>query len=263
MGGSVGRACRRLAWVWLVGAAGSVPASAQTVDELVSRHVEARGGYDKLKAIQTLKMTRTVATPFTSVELVIYKKRPDLIRWEQTAKGQTAAVPRAINASGAWDTVQGQVTMRPEALAVEGREIDGDFDGLLVDWKAKGHTVTYAGKAKVGTSEAHKLKVTTKSGAVREVYLDAGTFLESQIAGRVRLSAIDPKTKEHRYNDTVLVFSDYREVNGVKFPFAIDEERTGGGITQSFATYTSRIEVNVPMDDALFAPPPAEKKPEG
>jgi hypothetical protein len=53
----------------------------------------------------------------------------------------------------------------------------------------------------------------------------------------------------------VMTFSDYRDVNGVKFPFAVDEERTGGGITQSFATYTEKIEVNVPMEDALFAAP--------
>lgn len=255
MGGSGRRAHGRLAWLALSFVMGAIPAPAQTVDDLVTKHIEARGGYEKLKAIETLKMTRTVATPFTSVELVVYKKRPDLIRWEQTAKGQTAAVPRAISATGAWDTVQGKVTARPDALAVEGRETDGDFDGLLVDWKKKGHTVTYAGKAKVGTADAHKLTVTTKSGAVREIYLDANTFLESQMTGRMRLPAIDPRTKEHRYNDVVLVFSDYRDVNGVKFPFAIDEERTGGGITQSFATYTSTIEVNVPMDDALFEEP--------
>ena len=231
-------------------------ASAQTVDELVARHVEARGGYDKLKAIQTIKITRTVATPFTSVEVVTYKKRPNLLRIEQTPKGQTTAIPRGVNAQGAWDIVQGKVVMRPEPLALEGRETDADFDGLLVDWKEKGHTVTYDGREKVGTTDTHKLTVTTRSGVVREVYLDANTYLEAQIVGKVRLPQMDPKTKAFRSNDTTLVFSDYRDVNGVKFPFAIDEERTGGPITQSLATFTSTIELNVPMEDSLFAPPP-------
>ncbi|HJR61881.1 MAG TPA: hypothetical protein VJ813_20905 [Vicinamibacterales bacterium] len=234
----------------------AAPASAQTVDELVARHIEARGGYQKLKAIQTVKITRTVATPFTSVQVVTYKKRPNLVRWEQTPKGQTTAIPRAINATGAWDIVQGKVVMRPEPIAVEGRETDGDFDGLLVDWKEKGHTVSLEGKEKVGTIDAYKLRVTTRGGAIRDVYLDAATYLEAQIVGKVRLPQIDPRTKEHRFNDTTLVFSDYREINGVKFPFAVDEERTGGPITQSFAAYTDKIEVNVPIEDALFAPPP-------
>jgi hypothetical protein len=248
-----------IALVTMVSPLSAVSAAAQTVDELVAKHVEARGGYDRLKAINTLKITRTIATPFTSVEVVTYKKRPDLLRIDQTPKGQTAAIPRGINAGGAWDVVQGKVMMRPEALAIEGREIDGDFDGLLVDWKAKGHTVTYEGREKVGTTDTHKLKVTTKSGVVREVYLDASTYFEAQVVGKVRLPQMDPKTKDFRYNDTTLTFSDYREVNGVMFPFAIDEERTGGPITQSLATFTSKIEVNVPMDDSLFEAPTAGK----
>jgi hypothetical protein len=247
----VRKAVTPLAIAWMSTAA----TSAQTVDELVAKHIAARGGYEKLKAIDTVRITRTVGTPFTTVKVVISKKRPDLIRWEQTPKGQTDAIPRAINATAAWDMAQGKVVTRPEPVAVQGRETDGDFDGLLVDWQKKGHTVTFEGKDKVGTADAYKLKVTTRGGTVREVYLDAATFLEAQIVGKVLQPAIDPRTKQHRFNDTIFVFSDYRDVNGVKFPFAIDEERTGGGITQSFAHFTEKIEVNVPMDEALFAAP--------
>jgi len=232
----------------------SLTAAAQTVDSLVARHIKARGGHDNLKAIQTLKITRTVATPFTSVKVTILKKRPDLIRWEQTPRGQTVAIPRAINATGAWDTTQGKVVPRPKVLADESREIDGDFDGLLVDWKAKGHLVTLAGKEPGTRGEAYKLKVATKGGLVRYVYLDARTYLETRQTGRVSLGP-DPETKEMRFGDVALTFSDWRDVNGVKFPFGVDEDRTDGGITQSFAIYTERIEVNVPMEDSLFAPP--------
>ena len=40
----------------------AVPGSAvaQTVDEIVARHIAARGGRDKLAGIQTVKLTRTV-----------------------------------------------------------------------------------------------------------------------------------------------------------------------------------------------------------
>lgn len=229
--------------------------SAQTVDDLVKRHIEARGGYEKLKAIQTIRFTRTVATPFSSVKLILLKKRPNLIRWEQTPKGQTVAIPRAINATGAWDTAAGgKVVPRPEPMASEGREIDGDFDGLLVDWKDKGHVVTFEGTEPASAGGLHKLQVTTKSGASRYVYLDPGTYLEVRQTGRVSLGP-DPRTKEMRYNEVAFTFSDYKDVDGVKFPFAIDEERTGGGITQSFATFTEKIELNVPIDDTMFAAP--------
>ncbi len=242
----------------------AVPASGQTVDEIVASHIKARGGYEKLKAIQTIKISRTFATNFSAVKVDYFKKRPNLLRIEQTPKGQTAPIPRAINAEGAWDTVQGKVVMRPGRVALEGRELDADFDGLLVDWKEKGHTVTLEGKESIGGSEAHKLKVKTKGGSERFVYIDTKTFMETAQSGRWLLSQMDPKTKEFRYMDSVWTFSDFRDVDGVKFPFSVDEERTQYAgpnadipITTSTAIYTDKIELNVPMADSLFAPPAA------
>ena len=230
-------------------------AAAQTVDEIVARHIEARGGYDKIKAIQTIKITRAVATPFSTVTVVTYKKRPDLVRFDQTTKGQTTVVPRGINADGAWDVVQGKVVMRPDPVALEGRETDADFDGLLVDWKAKGHTVTLEGKETIAGNEAHKLKVTTKGGSTRYVYVDTKSYMETGVSGTVKLPGMDPRTKQPRTQESFWTYGDFRDVNGVKFPYSVDEERTGGPITTSYAHFTEKIEVNVPMEDALFAPP--------
>ena len=226
-------------------------APAQTVDELVARHVAARGGYERLKAVQTIKITRTVATQFSNVKVIIYKKRPNLFRAEQTAPGQPM-VPRGINAEGAWDTVQGRIAQRPAAAAAETRDIDGDFDGLLVDWKEKGHTVTVEGKEPLPDGDAYKLKVATKGGAVRYVYLDAKTYLERRQTGMIVLP-------NNRRENSTLDFSNYKTVDGIQFAFNIDEDRSGPQITQSFATYTEKIELNVPMDDTLFATPKADR----
>ena len=158
----------------------AVPASAQSVDEIVAKHIAARGGYDKIKAIQSMKITRTVATPFSSVKVVVFKKRPALVRFEQTAAGQTTANVRGINADAAWDTGPGgKITTRTAQLASEARETDADFDGLLVDWKEKGHTVTLEGKEQMTGWEGYKLKVTTKSGVVREIYIDTDDLSRS------------------------------------------------------------------------------------
>ena len=101
-----------------------------------------------------MKITRTVATPFSCVVVVIYKKRPKLIRCDQTPKGQTVAIPRGINADGRLGHRPGQSRHAPRNVALEGRETDGDFDGLLVDWKEKGHTVMLEGKETIsGTAK--------------------------------------------------------------------------------------------------------------
>lgn len=242
-----------IAVVAAVALVSSVPASAQTVDEILQKHYAARGGIEKIKAIQSLRITQTVGNPFSRTKVVILKKRPGFVRWEITPAGQTAPIPRAINAEGGWDTQQGKVVARPEVMVKEERDLEADLEGPLVDWKAKGHTVTLEGTDSVGKTPAYKLKVVLKSGATREIFLDTKTFLPLRETGRSSLPP-DPKGNP-RFNEHVFTYSDWRDVNGVKFPFAVDEERTGGPVTQSFAVYTEKIEVNVPVDDALFVKP--------
>jgi hypothetical protein len=245
---------------WALSAA-SAYSAAETVDDIVSRHIQARGGIEKLRAIQTIKITRTVVTPFSTINVVTYKKRPHLYRAEQSAQGQPPT-PRGVNLEGAWDAGPGgKAVRRAAALAAETRDIEADFDGLLVDWKEKGHTVTLDGKVPMPPGEAYKLTVKTKSGAVRTIYLDATTYLDRRHTGVLNLPPAPAAVKQlgeaapNRQFDVVIDYGGWRDVNGVKFPFDISEERTSKEPVQSFVTYTQKIELNVPLEDAFFATP--------
>jgi hypothetical protein len=220
-------------------------ASAQDVDELIAKHVAARGGQARLKAIQTIRIERTVAATFNDIDVVIYKKRPGLYRSEQKPEGGTSATVRGF-ADVAWETVNGKTAVRTGAGPAEQREVDGDFDGFLVDYRDKGHAIVLEGRQRVGATDAWKLKVTLKSGATRYVYLDADTLLERRHETSIEVAP-------NRRVATTITFGDWREVGGVKFPFAIDEERDAPG--QTFVIYTKRIEVNVPMEDTIFRMP--------
>ena len=61
--------------------------------------------------------------------------------------------------------------------------------------------------------------------------------------------------------DITIDFDNWRDVDGVKFPFDIMEERTGKEPVVTLVTYTDKIELNVPMDDGLFAAPAAASAP--
>lgn len=225
--------------------AGASVAHAQTADALIQKNVEARGGLEKMRAITTLRHTRIVGTPFSNVKVVMIRQRPDRVRIEQGVAGRPATA-RIVTGEGAWDeTPQGWTARSPEAAA-EGRDLDADFDGFLVDYQAKGHRAEYVGMAKVGGRDAHHLKMTLKSGVERDVYLDPETFLERRHAGLYRL----PNGQSVPF---ILDFSDWREVGGVLFPFAMDEDREAMG--QTYAIYVESIEINVPVDANAFTPP--------
>jgi hypothetical protein len=156
--------------------------------------------------------------------------------------------PRGINSEAVWDIVQGKPVTRETQLAAEARDLEGDFDGWLVDWKEKGYTVTFAGREASPAGEMLRLAVTLKSGLARTVYLDAKTYLDRRHTGVLHLP-------NGRVFDVTIDYDNWRDIEGVKFPFDITEERTGKEPVVTLVTYTEKIEVNVPMDDELFAMP--------
>jgi hypothetical protein len=221
--------------------------AAQTVEDILAKHVQARGGYERIKAIQSVKITRTVVTQFSELEVVILKKRPDSFRVEQSAPGQPP-VFRAVTPAAVWDLAGGKLTNRSTLAATEARDLDGDFDGPLVDWKDKGHTLALAGREPLPGGDAFKIQLTTKNGVARTFYLDAATYLVRRITGVTNL----PGDRKANVETDILA---HKEAGGVKFPADIQEDRTGAGPVQTVVSYTKTIEVNVPIDDALFAPP--------
>jgi hypothetical protein len=225
-------------------------APGQTADELIAKHVEARGGAAALKAIQTVRIERTIAATFNDIHVVIYKKRPNLYRSEQKPEGSPASIVRGFS-DVAWESANGKTIVREGAGPAEQREVDGDFDGFLVDYRDKGHAIALEGRQRAGATDAWKLEVTMKSGAVRYVYLDAATLLESRHETTIEVAP-------GRRVATTITFGDWREINGVKFPFAIEEERDAPG--QTFVFYTKKIEVNLPLEDVLFKIPEGSRE---
>ena len=61
-----------------------------------------------------------------------------------------------------------------------------DFDGALIDYKSKGHTVELVGKEKLRRrADVYHLKVTMKDGHVQHYYLDAESGIELKTTSRV------------------------------------------------------------------------------
>ena len=119
--------------------------------------------------------------------------------------------PRGINGEAVWDVVQGKPVTRETQLAAESRDLEGDFDGWLVDWKERGYTVAFAGREASPAGELLKLAVTLKSGLARTVYLDAKTYLDRRHTGVLHLP-------NGRTFDVTLDYDNWRDIEDVKSP---------------------------------------------
>ena len=153
-------------------------ATAQTADELVAKNLEARGGAEKIKAVNTLKMTGKVYMGI-NVDFSQEQKRPNMLRQEFTVQGMTQI--QAYDGSVGWQISPFQGRRDAEQMGEDDtRDLldEADIDGPLVDYQVKGNKIEYLGHDLVDGDDAYKLKVTLKNGDIVYYYLDPDTYLE-------------------------------------------------------------------------------------
>lgn len=223
------------------------PGLAQTVDELVARNVEARGGADAWRSVSALRLTgRMDVGQGMLVPYVLEQKRPRRMRLEFVFDGQTAV--QSVDGKTGWKIAPFRGLAKPEPMTeAELREAAdaADLYGLLFDYAARGHEVELVGREKVQGGDTFKLKVTLPGGAVRWVYLDAETGLE------VKLEAM--RTLRGRDRRVETFFYDWQNSGGLLIPRR-QETRTEGEKEPHLFTVDT-VRVNPTLDDARFAMP--------
>jgi outer membrane lipoprotein-sorting protein len=217
------------------------------VDEIVAKHVKARGGREALAAVKTVRMTgRAVAGP--GREAIVRREiaRPGRIRTEFVFQGTTGVY--------VWDGKTGSRvspldgSLEAQALTPEGAEMSAeqaDFEGPLVDWKAKGNKVELVGTSALPGGDAHDLKVTLKSGLVRHVWVDAAS-------GQIVKSTSTRKVRGHD-TEFEATFADFRPSGAVTFARSI--EIGAKGRPQRLRITVDNVELNPPLDASRFTLP--------
>ena len=220
-------------------------ASAQTVEEILKKYYDSRGGYEKLKSVNTIKSTGTQLIMGMQIPFTIQQKRPNLIRIEATIQGQTMV--QGFDGKTAWSinplTGSTDPQILPEDQAKNIIE-QADIDGYLIDYKEKGNTVELIGKEDLDSTQVYKLKVTLKDGDIRYNYLDAKNFLELKVIAKIKRQGTEI--------DAETYYSEYKEVDGIMMAHSFETKR--GGTTISQITMNN-IELNSEMDNALFKLP--------
>jgi outer membrane lipoprotein-sorting protein len=223
---------------------------AQTVDDIVAKTLAAQG-MDKMKSVQTIRMTgtMTITPPGIDAAIVIENKRPAKARLTITVQGIENA--QAYDGETGWSfmPVQGKAGVEP-ATADEMKDLrqQADMDGTLVDYKAKGHKVELVGKEPV-PPDAWKLKVTLKDGDVQYMYIDTENWLPIKMDTTRIINGTEMKTETF--------MSDYKAEGGIMMPHSVVAKIAGLGVTQ--AVTVQKVELDVPIDDARFKAPAVVK----
>jgi len=222
-------------------------AAAQTpsADELVAKNLAARGGEDKLKTLNSMKLTGSVSVQGMDMPLVVLTKRPNKMKQEMSMQGQK--VVQAFDGQTVWgvNPMMGSTVPRAiEGPAADALKTQSIFDGPLVGYKERGDTLEVVGPADVEGTKTWKLKLTRKDGKAMHIFLDADTGLDKQWTATMDQNGttmeINTVMTEYQATDGILVARSMRSLVGGQQVAAV-----------KFAT----VEFNLPIDDGEFAMP--------
>ena len=230
----------------------SLNTKAQTVDEVIAKNIQAHGGLEKLKSVHSLRTTAKFSQGSFRAEFRQEGKRPEKVREEFIIQGM--AQIQAYDGKTGWQISPFGGRKDPDLLSQDDMKsliVDADIDGPLVDYKDKGHKAELVGHDSVEGTDCYKIKLSMKNGDVRYYYLDADSYLELKLEIQTTIRGA--------LQESELYFGDYEQVNGIYYPFAVEQAQKGSSSRAQFSV--EKIEQNVNLDDALFTMPAPKAEP--
>lgn len=261
-----------------VGSAAGVPQLRP--EQIVEKHVAARGGAQAWKSVQTLQLSGKIdagrgdsvarsmqvarsqrkpvgAMPVApdpddkqvQLPFMLEVKRPHKTRLEIEFAGNTAV--QVYDGVNGWKLRPYLNRTDAEPFTKEEVRSEAANDGIegpLFDYASKGTKVALEKVEAVEGSPAYKLKLTMKDGTTRRVWIDARTFLDVKVQGV-------PRRMDGKVHDVFVYQRDFRAVQGVVIPHLL--ETAVDGYPDRHRMIVEKVAVNPKLDDGLFAKPHA------
>ncbi len=267
-------------------AAGKAVRAKLTAEQIVQKHLAARGGLQAWHRVQSMawngkmevgygdsvaRSRRYVSSAMArkgkgprlapptedkgaaesqvQVPFVLEMKRPAKSRIEIEFAGKTAV--QVYDGTSGW-------MLRPylnredwqpfTAEQAKSQQGKWDLDGPLLDYAAQGTKVELVSMEPVEGRDAYKLKLTHKSGEVQHVWIDAKSFLDVKIEGT-------PRRMDGKMRTVWVTQRDFRPVQGLMVPFVLETAVDGYADTHKMTI--EKVALNPRLDDARFVKPKA------
>ena len=215
--------------------------------EILAAAVAAHGGLDKLQAVKNTvaQSNGTVHTPGGKMDLQVsfYHSYPDKFRQElDTPQGKVSYVYDGEAAFAMSPT--GTQPLPPEMVTSLIDTIFRDTIPLLTNLTQNDIPVQYAGTEKVLGEPASVLIVKQPSGEMLKLFISENTHHVVKNAFRDTVQGVTVNKET--------VFSDYRDVNGIKVAYHFVQNINGEPYTES---RINSVKLNAELDDSLFEVP--------
>lgn len=222
-----------------------VAAQESNVDAVLDRYVQALGGRAALEKVTSRVATGTMEVPEweTKGPCTVYSKTPNKTMNTTDFAGY-GIVARGFNGTAGWvkDPDEGVRDLTGGDLDDMKRAADIHRELQL---RGQYTSMKLAAPQKAGGVDVQVIEATTSDGLLHKLYFDVQTGLLVRHDMQSRI----PEGKM----TTVVLLWDYREVDGIKVPFTIEQSNPGFGSVLRL----KEVRFNVPVEDAVFEKPAA------
>jgi hypothetical protein len=248
----------RIRWITLVAAvslAGCTAARTPDLDlaDVVARNADARGGRAAIEAIQSLEAKLRIVEPTYEAEGTWRVDRRGRMRIDVFIEGKRVFT-EGFDGTNGWQmagNAAGAKPASPEGAAAlrHSGQLPTNVLGLH-EMAAHGHRLELAGREEIGGIRYYALDLTLDDGFRTRYFVEPKSFLV--VRSRVR-KALHPDS-DPTPTTIETVWSDFRPVSGVLYPFAArDTDLATGKLLQT--TTILEMTANGPMEDARFRMP--------
>lgn len=220
-----------------------------TVDELHSKILAATGGEANWRKLSSRITTSSSDLEQQGVKATStsWAKAPNKTATEtkMTAIGKEIATGwEYFDGTESEEAYSFSPTEKLSGKRLEDVKLSADFHSML-DWRSKYKTITISRIAKVGDEEAYVVVFEPEKGTKFTEYYSTKTFLMLKREGVIASST---SSMQIPYS---VIYSDYRDVDGIKMPFKMVNSSSSSG---DVVTQITSVKHNVEIEDSLFKP---------
>jgi len=224
--------------------------SAQSLDSIINKHIEAMGGEEKLASVQSVLMKGTMKFPDFSVKFKLTCVENKLYKLElKLVLGKSMYSMTTDTASWEYFPNEEPALRRLPDTYTAANQLKLDIMPLF-NYAQKGYKLTLLGedtshewKDSAKIDEAYRIKVEKPSGGVAMIWINAKTDLIDNY------TQFSTDSTGLVYSSSASLYTDYRPVNGVMFPYGIVTEKNG---KIDALMDVKEIDLNQPVDPKVY-----------
>jgi hypothetical protein len=222
-----------------------------TAPQIVEKNIAARGGLNAWRKVQSMTWIgylESTSASAPSLPFSLEMKRPNKERFEVRTQSQPTV--RMYDGTSGW-TLRPARDGKPELEPFTREELDFAhdeqvIDGPLIDYAAKGNSITLENIDEIDGRKAYRLSVRLPSGSIQHVWIDAQNFLDIKYDREFH-------DRLGRTNTVTVFYRNYQTIDGLQVPLVIENTANNGRTTERIVI--AKILLNPPLDNQMFTSP--------